>query len=369
MKSVINSHAISLKVFLRRVAESRQASILLLIVIFWIVAAAGFSGFYNKWTLREDSPRFRVFGIEQMLNASAHKPFVYRQLVPMLTSLAYQITPDEVHDLVVKTAHEKFNFIPSINPELRFHYIVVYCISFLSLFSSLFVLREIALDAGAGKVAAVFAPMSFALTFPYLQTVGGFFYDMTELFFLSLAFLMASRFRVLLLFALVLPATLNKETFIFFIPTLYPLLRPHCSMRKSLIVISGAVFAAGIVNTLMKLAFIDAPGAVAKFHLWHNLEACINPWFYIRMENTYGMIGPGGMFIGTLAVVLIILFRGWSPCPPVIKRHLLIASVINLPLCILFAYPGELRNLSFLFIGLVILIAFAFEQSSSIHDK
>jgi len=356
----------SSKSMFRSLAESRPASMLLLCVIFWITAAASFSGFYGKWKLLDGQEKN---GIEQILNASAHKPFVYRQLVPMLSALANQLTPDSLKNDILKVATTKVKSVASMNRELAFRYMTVYVICFFSLFFSLLVLREITLDAGAGKVAAVFAPLSFALAFPYLQTKGGYYYDITELLFLSLAFLAASRGRILLLLTLLLPATLNKETFIFFIPALYPLLRCHFSMKKVLILISAAIFAAGIVNILTKLAFYDLPGGALEFYLLQNLRAFINPQSYGQLEITYGIIGPSGTFIGTLAVVLIILFRGWPQIPLVLKRHLFIASAINFPLFLLFAYPGELRNLSFLFIGFVILMAFVIEQSGSIFKS
>jgi len=75
------------------------------------------------------------------------------------------------------------------------------------------------------------------------------------------------------------------------------------------------------------------------------------------LETTYGVIGPSRAFAGTLVLLIVVALRGWPTCPPVARRHIAIATVINLPLFILFAAGGELRNLSLLFPGLVILIA------------
>ena len=359
MKSVIKEYAFLLMNAFRFFAESHLASILLLCGIFWIVSSASFCGFYDKHKFLDGD---QINGIEQMLNTTAYKPFVYRQLVPILSELAYKLTPHTVREKIVARGA---SLAPSIDPELLFRYFMVYCISFFSLFLSLFVLRAIALDAGVGKVAAIFSPMCFALAFPYLQTAGGYFYDFTELLFLSLAFLMALRNKVLFLLALILPATLNKETFIFFIPSLYPLLRCHYSTRKVVMLILVAVFAAGIVNIFMKLAFIDAPGAAAEIELLTNLKNYFLPRTYMLIDVTYKNIGPCGASIGTLAVIFVIIFRGWSLCPQMIKRHFLTASAINFPLFLMFCNTGELRNLSLLFVGFVILIAFIIEKSAS----
>lgn len=363
MNLMIGSKVLLLKGFAQRVAASRLASLLLLCVFFWMVAAASFAGFVGKWGLRDES---KLFGIESMFDATAHKPFVYRQLVPMLSNLANQIIPNEVkkHVTAKIRPEETFARLTSLaNPELRFRYVVVYYIIFISLFLSLFVLRQVALDAGAGRVAAVIAPISLVLAFPYFQTLGGYFYDSTELFFLSLSFLLAYRGRGLLLIALVLPATLNKESFFFFLPALYPLLRRKFSMRKALVLITAAIITAGIVNVLMKLVFIEAPGGVAEFTLLKNLENYLEAWTYIDSEITYGIVGPGKISLGTLAVILIIVLRSWPNSPPEIKWHLLVAAAINFPLFLTFATTGELRNLSFLFVGFMILVASAIEKN------
>jgi hypothetical protein len=349
-----------------RMAESRLASAVVLIALFWMAASASFSGFVGKWGLEDNTERY---GIELMFDATAHKPFVYRQLAPKLASLVDHFTPEAVRHYVTAKIkpEETFARVTALKkPELRFRYLIVYYMSFLSLFFSLFVLRNIAIDAGVSNIAAVVAPLSLALAFPYLQTVGGFFYDSIELLFLSLAFLMASRGRALFLLALVLPATLNKETFIFFIPTLYPLLQLNGSKRRSMVLLMGAVLTAGVLNTLIKLAFADSPGGVAEFHLLENLKNHLWPVTYAQLEVTYGVIGPGGAFVGTIALIVIIVIRGWHGCSTATKRHLLIASAINLPLVLALSATGELRNLSLVFVGFVIVVAHAVDREVSL---
>jgi hypothetical protein len=46
------------------------------------------------------------------------------------------------------------------------------------------------------------------------------------------------------------------------------------------------------------------------------------------------------------------------------KRHAQIAAMINVPLYFLFCLPGELRDLSFLYVALVLLIAANIARSS-----
>ncbi|MGZ3236386.1 MAG: hypothetical protein ACXU8A_03330 [Burkholderiaceae bacterium] len=342
--------------FLQKLASSRLASWLLLCSFFWIVAAASFAGFVGKWGLPDGAQRN---GVEVMLDATAYKPFIYRQFAPMTANFLEHHIPERLKNFVRAKVKPENTFTKTksvVNPEYQFRYICIYYLNFFALFLSLFVLRRILLDFGIGSVAAIVAPISFLLAFPYLQTIGGYFYDSLELFFISIAVLIATRGNIFLLIALALPATLNKETFFFVLPTLYPLLRHKLSPKMALTTIGLAILVSGIVNVLLKMAFIDAPGGAAEFHFFHNIRVYLMPWAYRQFEDTYGIVGPSGTFFGTIAVVAIIAFRSWPNCPKIVRQHLFIAAAINLPLFLLFCIDGELRNLSLLFVGFVILI-------------
>jgi hypothetical protein len=65
------------------------------------------------------------------------------------------------------------------------------------------------------------------------------------------------------------------------------------------------------------------------------------------------------MFVGTLLFIAVVAMRGWPPCNPVIKRRIAIGAAVTLPLVLLFAFPGELRNFSILYVGFVILLGYA----------
>jgi hypothetical protein len=96
-----------------------------------------------------------------------------------------------------------------------------------------------------------------------------------------------------------------------------------------------------------------------EFRLFQSLDWYGNPAKYFQSELTYGVIGPSGVFLGTLLFFAVVAMRGWPPCNPVIKRHIAIGAVVTLPLVLLFTFPGELRNLSILYVGFVVLLAYA----------
>ncbi|MCC2971002.1 hypothetical protein [Massilia sp. IC2-476] len=348
-------------------AMSRAASGFLLFAFFWIVAAAAFSGFAGKWGLRDGDPRF---GVAAMLEMEAHKPFVYRQLVPDLARRLDAVASDRLKERVAKRFRPDETFAksqPGTTDSARFRYAIVWYASFLSLLGSLFVLRRILLHFNVSPLAAVLAPTAFALAFPYLQTVGGYFYDTAELLFASLAFLLALRGRLVALAALVLVATLNKETFFFVLPALYPLLRRHQSRRNAWLAVGVLVLFAGLMNVALKAAYLEAFGGALEFHLLANIQAYLSGNPYFRLETTYGLVGPSRAFVGTLAVLGIVLWRAWPLAPRVVRRHLAISALVNLPLFLAFCATGELRNLSTTFTGLVLLVAFLIDREASLR--
>lgn len=355
-----------------RLASSRAASWLLLGAFFWMVSAASFSGFLNKWGLMgtEGKPQEEQrYGLPLVLDGTASKPFVYRQLAPMLANAAENLAPDGVKFhakrlLLPKAQRDRLIAPPA--EELRFRYLVIHQLGFFALFLSLFVLRRILLDLGLGGHAAVLSPAAFALAFPYIQTMGGFYYDTIELLSMSAAFLFAQRGRCLPLVALALPAALNKETFIFFLPALYPVLRHKLAVKPAMATIAAAILLAGLVNVALKLHFAGTgSGGVAEFHMLDNLRYYLNPLSYLNaFEFTYGIIGPRHVFAGTLLVAAVLVARGWPSAPVFIRRHLLVAAAVNLPLFLLFCAPGELRNLSMLYTGMVVMTGFAIIRRS-----
>ncbi|MGE5466485.1 MAG: hypothetical protein ACM3Y9_03580 [Ignavibacteria bacterium] len=362
MESALGGRAAFAAATWRSAVNSRAAAAVMLAAFYWLVAAAAYSGFIGKWGLRDDSPRF---SIDRVLDGTAQRPFVYRQLVPMLANAADAVTPEPLKRKLSDRLSPEPLFTKAFevaDPALRYRYIVVCYLAFVGFFAALFVLRRIVLDAGMGEAGAALAPAAFTLAFPYLQTVGGFYYDSVELLFFSIAFLLAWRGQAGWLIVLALPATLNKESFLFFIPALLPLLKCRLATGTALRTAIAAMAVSAAVNLAARLAFADAPGGAIEFHLFGSLASYLGLSAYHETEVTYGLIGPRGVSIVTLLVVATVACRGWPDTPTAIRRHLLAAAAINLPLFLLFGYPGELRNLSLLFVGAVVVIAAAVAQ-------
>ena len=336
-------------------------------MIFWITAAAAQSGFIGKWGLREGQ---YGFSIQRILDGTAKQPFAYRQLVPLIVNFADKYTPSPLrHHILHLTLNPSKVFVKAslaADPQYRYRYRLIYYINFFALLLSLFVLNRILVDWGMQEGTALVAPIIFVLATPFLQTKGGYFYDSTELFFFSAAFWLAMQGRIGLLILLTIPATLNKETFLIFLPTLYPILRRVTPARGALTGVGAAMGLSVAINLTLRAIFASSQEITVESRLLDHLSHYLTPSNYLLKEMTYGVFGPRYLSIFTIAFIVLVVWRGWRSCSQALKQHLLIAAAINLPAFLLFGAPGELRNLSLLYVGFVFLLGYALTGSGSV---
>lgn len=358
--------ALPLSGLLSRVRHSPQAGYLfVLTVIYALVSAAAFHGYYTKWKMSDDAPHQSLVST---LDGTAERPYVFRQLLPQMANAVQAVLPETVRQAIEARLQSAESGLKSpIGSDARregyvLRYRIVYYATFLSLFAALFVLRSICLTAGLGPVSSTIAPALFALMVPILQTRGGFFYDLPEI----LAFALGARFalsgRVWALLLLAAPAAANKEAFLFYCLSLLPLLRQRLSLRDSLLTTAAAVIISGLCYLSIKSAYAGNPGSDAIFQLGKNLLFYLNPLNLFRVDQTYGVPLFKGYGIVVLGWFGILMAYGWKMVPGYIHRHLAIAAAINVPLFLLLCAAGEMRNLSMLYVGTVVLIAGALER-------
>jgi hypothetical protein len=196
------------------------------------------------------------------------------------------------------------------------------------------------------------------LLIPYGETIGGYAYDYPEFAFLALAVYLALRFPWWVLIPFVLLGTWNKESFLLFLPTLYPLVRMKSSRLVSLLAIAVLCVASASVYLLIKPWFAHNGGGSLEFHLLDQLRQGLNPKTLLAQgEWTYSVPMLRVYSVYFLALVAWTAWRGWADLHSSIRFHTLIALAINLPLYILFCAVGELRDLSMLYVPLMLLIA------------
>lgn len=337
---------------------------LMLVVIYFVVASASFSGYFSKWQFRDDTPEYALPG---MLDGTADRPYVYRQLLPIIVNGIERALPDSVKnraEILLSDSNRYHHpiawFYPNAtdasNPQYALRYYLIYGLSFAALLLAMFALRALCIDMQTNHIAATLAPMAFAAILPLLLTEGGYFYDLPELLFMTMAVRFSLRGRVLGLLVITALATLNKESFLFFVLTLFPFLRSRFSVKTTLMVQFGLLLIAVAINALIKLKYAHNSGGVVQMHLMDNLRFLSHPSSYLRFEYNYGVMTTKGFNLINIFLVAVLVRAAWGKLPPAVRQHLVIAAVVNVPLFLAFCWYDELRNFSLLNVGFVIIL-------------
>lgn len=353
--------------FLDSPPVKRAMNKLLLAFIFYTVAAASFNGFFVKWTCRDFDERY---SFEEMYDETAHRPFVHRQLMMKVAKKIKNSMSEETQQKVLKFFKEKdFSTLFSekksfleyyynrtkIEPRFSIEYHLVYLMAFAFLFLSMFLIREIEIAITGNATAGTLAACVFAIIFPIIETGGGYFYDFGEVFFLSLATLLAIKGYWLALILIAPIAEYNKESFLFFLLTLYPLLAEKISVKKAAAVVTISAFLSGLVYLYVKSLYTGNPGGSTEIWLYARLDEIFNG--YAKTEITYGVFFGKGMFLLHVLFIAWLIKCTWKKLSTMWKNHFKIAAAINIPLYILFCYPGEIRNLSLLYISFIAMLS------------
>lgn len=329
----------------------------LLIFIFYVVAAASFNGFFVKWAFRDFGERY---SFEEMYTGTAYRPFVHRQLMVTVAK--------EIKNSMSAETQEKFIQKCADRMEINWHYAnskieesycieyhIIYLMTFTFLFLSMFIIREIGIEVTGNSAAGIIAACIFAIIFPILETWGGYFYDFGEIFFLSLATLFAIKGKWAALILIAPIAEYNKESFLFFIATLFPLSAVKLGNKKTFFATAAAIFLSGIVYLYVKYLYVGNAGGSTEIWLYSRLDEIFGG--YMNTEITYGLFFGQGMFLPHVLFIAWLIKCTWKKLSAEWKNHIKIAATINIPLYVIFCYPNEIRNLSLLYIGFIAMLS------------
>lgn len=333
----------------------------LALIVLLLAAAASFNGFYEKWGFRE-RPGGERFTAERMLNNTAERPFVYRQMNGWITKRIADATPHGFKSKVQSIAVEGDRSllgpdrVAFASADWFWRYTLLYSLTFAQWLVALFVLYRLCARF-AGPPAGLAATVMFALLFPVLLTEGGYYYDFPEMLFFAAATYCAVRGWLIPLGIIAVIGSTNKETMVFFLPTLIPFLSARLVRGRALALCGALSVAAAGVYLLIRTSFADNPGGAVEVHLANNLLFYSNPFKLFGMEETYGIPLFRGYSLVILLFLGVVARAGWREAPSALRQHLLLAAAINAPLFLAFAYQGEMRNLSLVFVGWTLLLA------------
>ena len=210
---------------------------ILLIFAFYVVAAAAFNGFYVKWTFADLNPSRNNF--QAIFAGNADRPFVHRQLMITVAKEINAQLSEKQRQKLIDHLHQH-NFISQyyaravVEPEPRIEYFFVYQMCFLALLASMFVWRRICAEIIGSKLAGTLAALIFALIF--LTPIAEF----------------------------------NKESFIFFVTALFPIIAAKVGKVKAIRSASLSIIFGLLFYKYISALYAGAGGGAMEFHLdWH----------------------------------------------------------------------------------------------------
>lgn len=344
--------------------KSRLYSRLAGFVLFFVAAAASFNGFYDKWHLREPGTAggWAVAGIAGLLDGTAPRPYVYRQLVPTLANWLDAAAPEAFRQRAIAavSAHRQLQLASPLaeQPAYLLRYNFVYLLTFCFALVAVYAMYKVCQAGGAPAPVSLFAPVLMILLFPYLLCTGGYFYDYVELAFFALAFRLALGRSWWWLLPVALLGTWNKESFVLFVPTLYPLLRARMARKTALSALGAVLAVSCAVNIAVRLHFAGNAGGGVEWHFGEQLASLHHPLMLLfGYDKTYGLYALNGFSLLPLLLLGWTVWRAWPFFSQQMRQHAKIAALINLPLYVLFCAPRELRDLSMLYMVLLLAIA------------
>ena len=335
------------------------------------VSAAGFCGFFLKWSFRDDAPQF---GFTAIMENTSVKPFIYRQLIPQTVKAVSAAIPapakEKLSASLTEKRHIETRFARAeIPPKFVVEYHLMFALSFVIFFAAIWVLRALLTEVTRDEVAGTLGAMLFAVIFPFFEVLGGYYYDLGEVFFFFTAALLAVRGKIFALLLITPLATLNKESFFFFLATLFPLVRLHFDDKKSAAVISGAMFLSGLSYLGVRKVFSENTGGAADWRLTEHFENFLRVSSYFQTDAIYGIPLGARFFLPYVICVIWLVKSSWQNLSAAWKLHAKIALAINGALYFLFVVPGELRDLSMLYVSLMILAASYLRESFQRHYR
>lgn len=339
---------------------------LLIFFVYILGAASSYSGYFEQWAFRDGEDRY---SLTHMLEETAHKPFVYRQLIPKTVQIIRDVLPVELVDRLSRSlidfGHLKRIYAKATEATIAtsvFEYATTYYLTGLFWFFALVALGWVCYSATGCIAASVLAPLAFAHLYPTLLYRGGYFYDPVEVFFFALSAVLAAKNKIWLIVGLAPFATLNKEAFLFWIICLMPLMDLANNSWRKLIGVALACLISGLTYLVLKFQYSQNLGEYVENHLYGNIIFYLQPGSYFGWGMTYGFPFPRGVNVLNFAACGGLVWLSWNRLPLVWRRHVKLALIINLPLVLIFARRDEVRNLSLLFVGLVVLIAVGIQR-------
>jgi hypothetical protein len=246
----------------------------------------------------------------------------------------------------------------AMSQQYFFRYLVYYETTFIFALIATFAMYLVCLEMGTSFPVAVAAPVVMILLLPYIMGMYGDIYDYPELAFLALAVFITARYNWMWAIPIAILGAWNTESFLFIVLTLYPFIRRKNSRMASIAGVAVLSLICTAIYMYLRHQFAQNPGATAYLQYREQLHFIAHPrlWLFTT-QPAYGLRVPQLMSFFPGSLLIWAVWRAWKGIPVAVRQHAKIAAVINVPLFLLFCGPAEARDLSMLYIALLMVIA------------
>ena len=275
--------------------------------------------------------------LSDLLQGTAHRPFVQRALIPALTQAVYGVVPDSWKTSITQYC----SLQPKIQKELRRlgweeeyipQYLVALALSFFFLALFPFIIRStVRLFYHTDEWIINIFPFLMMLGLPVFFHVGTrYIYDFPSMSLFALGFFLMVQKKWSWYYFVLLVGLVNKETMIV-LALLFAYIH-HRNIPAShywghlLTQVGLFVIVRGSINWFFK----NNPGQLFEFHLFGNIRILADLW-------TFQQLLIWGIFF-------FLLFYQYNKKPAVMRKAFVAAGIPFLSLMLLFCYIDELRD-------------------------
>jgi hypothetical protein len=304
-----------------RVTFVTLASIASLVVLFMFLVRPGVTGHP-----RADFP--------QLIDGTAHRPYVTRALVPLVVRALAELTPETIAERVAASLRGR-EFVGDVEwyDEYLFEFALATAVMLVCMVLFAWVLRRLSetvyeLPRPVVNLAPIVALVLLPLFFRYYS----YPYDPATLLLFSSALLFLIQRRFFWFVVTVVLASVNKETSVLLIPlfALHEWTRDHRVPATRLVLVA---LSWGLVRGALMWVYRDNPGALVESHFVEHTVWLFSK-FPMAMRYTLAVI----------ALFAIPVCHRWRHKPEFLRRGLLVTL---LPLVIagaVFGFVDELRG-------------------------
>ncbi|MBX2990991.1 MAG: hypothetical protein KF749_07465 [Bacteroidetes bacterium] len=250
---------------------------------------------FGVWVWSADTPTTSFNSdprskLSELIYGTAHKPYVQRVLVPLVTRGVFSIVSGSAIDSIEKSLLE----LPKVQKETArlgwetdffMEYLIALAFAFATLVAFPFVIRELwARLYNTDESITDIIPLLALLALPPIFPTGPhYIYDLPALLLFTSGMLFMIEQRWALFYTIFALGCLNKETMVLLALLFAMLYRKEMGQQTLVLHLVAQAFLFAVIKLIIMNAFADNPGPVMDFHLNLNLHILLSGYNLVPM--------------------------------------------------------------------------------------